>query len=89
MNFRFFQNLIREKQVYISMGEVMNRNGRSFLLNLIGLCWGMNSNLYGKEKFPYKEAAVRSIKLWHKLTDARVVMTVVYSDSAPSPPKFC
>ena len=59
------------------------------MIDWIGLCWGMNSNLYGKDEFPYKEAAVRSIKLWHKLTDARVVMTVVYSDSAPSPPKFC
>ena len=48
-----------------------------------GLCWGENTKYYGKEKFPYSEAAVRSVQLWHHLTSARVVMTIVHNQTEP------
>ena len=48
-----------------------------------GLCWGENAHVYGKDKFPYAEAALRSIKLWHHLTHAKVVMTLVHNDQEP------
>ena len=44
-----------------------------------GLCWGENAQVLGKEKFPYSEAALRSVQLWHRLTPARVVLTIVYT----------
>ena len=44
-----------------------------------GLCWGENSKVNGKDNFPYSEAAVRAVQLWHELTVARVVITIVYT----------
>ena len=65
--------------------KLKGKLGRTLTFDkMTGLCWGKNSDLYGKGNFPYKEAAVRSIKLWHQLTEAKVVMTVVYSESTPS-----
>ena len=50
-----------------------------------GLCWGENAQVLGKEKFPYSEAALRSVQLWHRLTPARVVLTIVHTgDSYPA-----
>ena len=51
----------------------------------MGLCWGENAQVYGKEKFPYSEAAVRSVRLWHHLTRARVVITIVYTGQSLPP----
>ena len=51
----------------------------------VGLCWGENAQVHGKEKFPYSEAALRSTQLWHKMTNATVIMQLVYS--TPHPPK--
>ena len=39
--------------------------------------------MLGKEKFPYAEAALRSVQIWHQLTRAKVVMTLVHSDKRP------
>ena len=49
----------------------------------MGLCWSNNTHYWGKDKFPYKEAAPMSSRLWMKLTGARVVLTVVYSEEEP------
>ena len=46
---------------------------------LSGLCWGQNTKVNGKDSFPYSEAAVRAVQLWHELTVARVVITIVYT----------
>ena len=40
----------------------------------MGLCWSNNTHYWGKDKFPYKEAAPMSSKLWMKLTGARWVI---------------
>ena len=40
--------------------------------------------MLGKEKFPYTEAAIRSVQLWHFLTPARVVLTIVYTGDTVS-----
>ena len=50
----------------------------------MGLCWGENAQVYGKSHFPYSEAALRSVQLWHHLTEARVVITIVHTGQ-PSP----
>ena len=50
----------------------------------IGLCWGENAHVHGKDNFPYAEAALRSIQLWHKLTDAKVIMQLVHATEKPS-----
>ena len=34
----------------------------------MAVCWGENAQVHGKENFPYTEAALRSVKLWHSLT---------------------
>jgi len=31
----------------------------------MSLCWGENAKVYGKENFPYSEAAYYSSMLWH------------------------
>ena len=46
----------------------------------MGLCWSANAQVYGKENFPYKEAAPLSSQLWMKLTPAKVIMQIVYSE---------
>ncbi|XP_023344696.1 uncharacterized protein LOC111713936 isoform X2 [Eurytemora carolleeae] len=45
----------------------------------MGLCWGENAKVHGKQNFPYTEAAARSIPLWHKLTEGQVILQIVYS----------
>ena len=45
----------------------------------MAVCWGENAQVHGKENFPYTEAALRSVKLWHSLTHAKVLLVVVYS----------
>ena len=40
--------------------------------------------MHGKDEFPYSEAALRSVQLWHKLTNATVVMQLVHNSSLPS-----
>ena len=40
--------------------------------------------MYGKSKFPYSEAAVRAVTLWHRLTRARVLITLVHTGSLAS-----
>jgi len=52
----------------------------------MGLSWGENAHVHGKDNFPYSEAALRSIQLWHKLTKAKVVMQLVHNETVPSKP---
>jgi len=47
----------------------------------MGLCWDKNAKIYGKQAFPYKHAAKRSISLWHELTDARVILQIVHTSN--------
>ena len=47
----------------------------------MGLCWSANAQVHGKEKFPYKDAAPLSSQLWMKITPAKVIMQIVYSES--------
>ena len=51
---------------------------------VIGLCFGQNAIILGKTNFPYNEAAVRSILLWHKLTNATVAITIVHNNKYTS-----
>ena len=46
----------------------------------MSLCWSANAQVYGKEKFPYKDAAPLSSQLWMKITPAKVIMQIVYSE---------
>jgi len=46
----------------------------------MGLCWSANAQVHGKENFPYKEAAPLSSQLWMKITPAKVIMQIVYSE---------
>merc|ERR1712223_276933 len=46
----------------------------------MGLCWSANAQVHGKENFPYKDAAPLSTQLWMKLTPAKVIMQIVYSE---------
>ena len=48
----------------------------------MAVCWGENAQVHGKEHFPYTEAALRSVNLWHTLTHARVLLTIVHSGKA-------
>ena len=48
----------------------------------MGLCWGHNAQVLGKEQFPYQEAALRAVQLWHKLTPATVVLTIAHTGSS-------
>ena len=50
----------------------------------MGLCWSSNTQYWGKEHFPYKESAPLSSQLWMRLTPAKVILQVVYSE--PKPP---
>lgn len=50
----------------------------------MGLCFGQNAIILGKTNFPYNEAAVRSILLWHKLTNATVAITIVHNNKYTS-----
>ena len=48
----------------------------------MGLCWGHNAQVLGKEQFPYQEAALRAVQLWHKLTPATVVLTIAHTGNS-------
>ena len=50
----------------------------------MGLCWGHNAQVLGKEQFPYQEAALRAVQLWHKLTPATVVLTIAHTGNSSS-----
>ena len=50
----------------------------------MGLCWGHNAQVLGKEQFPYQEAALRAVQLWHKLTPATVVLTIAHTGNSNS-----
>jgi len=45
----------------------------------VSLCWGENAQVYGKENFPYSEAAFYSSMLWHNQTEGKVgvILTIV------------
>jgi len=47
----------------------------------MALCWGENAHVHGKKSFPYPHAALRAVSLWHKLTEARVIIQLVHSGS--------
>ena len=47
----------------------------------MGLCWSANAQVHGKENFPYKDAAPLSSQLWMKITPAKVIMQIVYSEA--------
>lgn len=46
----------------------------------MGLCWSENAQVHGKENFPYKDAVPLSSQLWMKLTPAKVIVQIVYSE---------
>ena len=46
----------------------------------MALCWSENTQLHGKENFPYKQAAPLSARLWMKFTPAIVILQIVYSE---------
>ena len=46
----------------------------------MALCWSANAQVHGKENFPYKDAAPLSSRLWMKLTPAKVILQIVYSE---------
>ena len=41
--------------------------------------------MHGKQQFPYKEAALMSSQLWLNLTDARVILQIIYAEPEVSP----
>ena len=47
----------------------------------MALCWSGNVELKGKKGFPYKEAVPFSSQLWMKMTPAKVIVQIVYSES--------
>ena len=46
----------------------------------MGLCWSANAQIYGKENFPYKDAASLSTQLWKKFTLVEVILQIIYSE---------
>ncbi|XP_023341269.1 uncharacterized protein LOC111711213 isoform X2 [Eurytemora carolleeae] len=50
----------------------------------MGICWGQNAQVHGKKEFPYKEAALRSVSLWSKLTEAQPILQISYTESISS-----
>ena len=42
----------------------------------------------GKGSFPYSEAAVRAVQLWHRLTQARVLISIVYTGQVGQQPQL-
>ena len=46
----------------------------------MGLCWSANAQVHGKEKFPYKDAVPFSSQLWMKITPAKVILQIIYSE---------
>lgn len=46
----------------------------------MALCWSANAQVHGKENFPYKDATPLSTQLWMKLTPAKVILQIVYSE---------
>jgi len=63
---------------------VVSKPGSKKVWITMGLCWGENAHVHGKDHFPYSEAALRSTQLWHKMTNATVIMQLVYSTVQPS-----
>lgn len=50
----------------------------------MALCWSANAQVHGKENFPYKDALPLSSQLWMKVTPAKVVVQIVYSEEEVS-----
>ena len=69
----------------------MNRNHNIKQIRILylvwitmSLCWSANAQVYGKENFPYKDAAPLSSQLWMKITPAKAIMQIVYSEDEVS-----
>ena len=46
----------------------------------MGLCWSENAQIYKKENFPYRKAALLSVQLWRKFTPTKVILQIIYSE---------
>ncbi len=62
--------------------EVENKDAQVWIT--LGLCWSANAQVHGKENFPYKDSAPLSSQLWMKMTPAKVVIQIVYSEPEPT-----
>ena len=67
-----------------SESRTLERYGVDIWITM-GLCWSNNTHYWGKDQFPYKEAAPLSSRLWMNVTGARVVLQVVYAEPQPTP----
>ena len=62
--------------------ELENSGSEPKVWVTMAVCWGENAQVHGKEHFPYTEAALRSVNLWHSLTPATVLLIIVHSGKA-------
>ena len=61
----------------------MNRNHNIKQIRILylvwitmSLCWSANAQIFDKQKFPYRHAALLSSQLWMKMTPAKIIMQI-------------
>ena len=65
------QNLTQENNV-----EELELSKQSQVWITMSLCWSANAQIYDKQKFPYRHAALLSSQLWMKMTPAKIIMQI-------------
>ena len=65
------QNLTHENNV-----EELELSKQSQVWITMSLCWSANAQIYDKQKFPYRHAALLSSQLWMKMTPAKIIMQI-------------
>ena len=65
------QNLTQENNE-----EELELSKKSQVWITMSLCWSANAQIYDKQKFPYRHAALLSSQLWMKMTPAKIIMQI-------------
>ena len=65
------QNLTHENNE-----EELELSKKSQVWITMSLCWSANAQIYDKQKFPYRHAALLSSQLWMKMTPAKIIMQI-------------
>merc|ERR1712223_1507771 len=73
------QNLTQENNE-----EELELSKKSQVWITMSLCWSANAQIYDKQKFPYRHAALLSSQLWMRMTPAKIIMQIVYSEDEVS-----
>ena len=65
------QNLTQENNE-----EELELSKKSQVWITMSLCWSANAQIFDKQKFPYRHAALLSSQLWMKMTPAKIIMQI-------------